>query len=122
MTVGRAAVLTAGFLGAFALGVAIGPPMMRWTTGHDAQSPAPTTQTVGEKTETPVATPARPATPRVRRATSPPRASESTTASTVSVSLSEPRLHAKVKPLLNQGARLDVAAEGFKNAEQFAAV
>jgi hypothetical protein len=35
---------------------------------------------------------------------------------------SEPRLHARLKPVLNRGARMDVAAEGFRSAEQFATV
>jgi hypothetical protein len=35
---------------------------------------------------------------------------------------SEPRLHARLKPVLNRGARMDVAAEGFRSAEEFAAV
>ena len=35
---------------------------------------------------------------------------------------SEPRLQARLKPVLNRGARMDVAAEGFRSAEEFATV
>jgi hypothetical protein len=35
---------------------------------------------------------------------------------------SEPRLHARLKPVLNPGARMAVAADGFRSAEEFAAV
>ena len=35
---------------------------------------------------------------------------------------SEPRLHARLKPVLNSGARMTVAAEGFRSGEEFAAV
>ena len=36
--------------------------------------------------------------------------------------VSEPRLHAELKPVLNRGANMDVAAEGFRSAEEFATV
>ena len=35
---------------------------------------------------------------------------------------SEPRMHARLKPVLNPGAKMTVAAEGFRTAEEFAAV
>jgi hypothetical protein len=35
---------------------------------------------------------------------------------------SEPRLHARLKPVLNPGARMEVAAEGFRSAKEFATV
>ena len=31
-------------------------------------------------------------------------------------------MYARLKPVLNRGARMDVAAEGFRSAEEFAAV
>jgi hypothetical protein len=36
--------------------------------------------------------------------------------------LSDPRLHDRVRPLLNRGAKIDIAAEGFRSAEEFATV
>jgi hypothetical protein len=38
------------------------------------------------------------------------------------VSVIAPALHARLKPLLNKGANMDVASEDFGDAEQFAAV
>jgi hypothetical protein len=38
------------------------------------------------------------------------------------ISLSAPELHAQLKPLLNKGANMNVAAQDFRDAEQFAAV
>jgi hypothetical protein len=38
------------------------------------------------------------------------------------IPLSDPRLHDRVKPLLNRGAQMAIAAEGFRNAEEFAMV
>ena len=35
---------------------------------------------------------------------------------------SEPRLHARLKPVLNSGARMAIAAEGFRSGEEFATV
>ena len=34
----------------------------------------------------------------------------------------KPELQARLKPVLNQGAKMDIAAEGFRSGEQFAAV
>ena len=122
MTVGKAAALTAGFLGAFALGIAIGPSLTHWTTTKEMKPPATPAQTVAEKTQAPAATPVRRSVPRAKQAVNGPKAAESIVASAVVVPLSEPRLHEKMKPLLNRGARMEVAADGFKNAEEFAAV
>lgn len=38
------------------------------------------------------------------------------------VPVTSPDLQARLRPLLNDGARMDIAAEGFDSAEQFAAV
>jgi hypothetical protein len=36
------------------------------------------------------------------------------------IALSAPELHEQLKPLLNKGTDITLAAEGFRNAEQFA--
>jgi hypothetical protein len=38
------------------------------------------------------------------------------------IPVSEPRLHDRLKPVLNRGTRMEIAAEGFRSAEQFATV
>jgi len=39
-----------------------------------------------------------------------------------SLPATQPDLQARLKPILNRGTRMEVAAEGFRDAEQFAAV
>ena len=43
-------------------------------------------------------------------------------ASTARVDVTEPALHERLKPVLNRGANMAVAAEGFRSAEEFATV
>jgi hypothetical protein len=38
------------------------------------------------------------------------------------VALSTPELHERLKPVLNKGADMTIAAEGFRSAEEFAMV
>jgi hypothetical protein len=80
-----------------------------------AESTAPATATPPAPAKPPRAR----ATTAVGKAAAPPRA---VTSNTASVLPSEPRLHARLKEVLNRGARMDVAAEGFRSAEEFAAV
>jgi hypothetical protein len=47
-------------------------------------------------------------------------ASESTPKLVMTIPVSAPELHARMKPVLARGTKLPMAAEGFKNAEQFA--
>jgi len=127
MTAGKATALTAAFIGVFALGVAVGPSMtekMSWKKSARASvEPAkPAAEPAAARTETPRAA----SKPRTRTTAAAPRAaapnaarSESTT---VSIPASEPRLHARLKPVLNKGTKMDIASDGFKNAEQFATV
>jgi hypothetical protein len=127
MTAGKAAALTAGFLGAFAVGVAVGPSVRdRLSIENTRVAPSADT-TAATNASPPAASSTAPAkTPRARatavpRKTAPSSAVEANAASS-SVPLSEPRLHSRLKPVLNRGARMDVAAEGFRSAEEFATV
>ncbi|HVH27219.1 MAG TPA: hypothetical protein VM818_10680 [Vicinamibacterales bacterium] len=67
----------------------------------------------------PAKTPRAGATATARKTTS---SAAKVNAASTSVPLSEPRLHARLKPVLNRGARMEVAAEGFRSAEEFATV
>ena len=58
--------------------------------------------------------PATPARPVARRATPKPVAP--------AVTALEPELHDRLKPVLNRGTKMEMAAEGFRDAEQFATV
>ena len=98
----------AGLVGAFALGVWVGPSM---TGRTDAAA------RVAMNTETPAVPEAdvkvRPTTARRSAATAPAPARIEPTA---------PALQAELKPLLASGAKMELAAEGFKDAEQFAMI
>lgn len=128
MTVGKASALTAAFIGVFVMGVAVGPSVRDLFPDREpraAVEPAQTTATPVAD-EAPTRAPAR-STPRARAKPStensaiPASARRSTPASSA-MPASEPRLHARLKPVLNPGARMAVAADGFRSAEEFAAV
>lgn len=125
MTVRKAGLLTAGFVAVFALGVMTSPTIREnWS-----QMNAPEATVV-----TPAAEPGAPArvkgerpAPRARSSSS--RAHEvvapkkaSNTVETIPVSVWEPELRDRVKAVLNPGARLEIAAADFDNAEQFMTV
>ena len=108
MTIGKMTALGFGLVGAFALGV--------WTGPHITQRAADTTSAVHETVAVPE-TPdeAKPAdAARSGRRASAPRAA--------SVDVTAPALQDRLKPVLNRGANMAMAAEGFRNAEQFATV
>ncbi|HEV3056679.1 MAG TPA: hypothetical protein VGY48_00465 [Vicinamibacterales bacterium] len=110
MKVGNALALTAGFVAAIALGVAIGPSLT--DRARADRSPAVDAQPA-------VAGPAQPVA-----ATSPqprPKAKK-TVAKTATISATRPDLYERLKPVLNRGANMSLAAEGFHDGAQFAAV
>lgn len=131
-TIARASAIAAGFVGAVALGVAIGP-----TLTHRGDS-APTTPAQGWELSQPAAeasgaaatTPLTPAAPaRVAPEAKPKaamargeKADRPTRRPAAKVAVSAPALVARLKPVLNRGANMKVAADGFKDAEQFATV
>jgi len=121
MTSGKIALVTVGIAGAVALGVAFGPRLVHHDTDTVAVAPA-------VEAPAPVEAPStRPITkPRVKPTTEDTTVAKGTRTIAPDVvkalPASEPELHARLKPVLNQGARMTVAAEGFKDGEQFAAV
>jgi len=108
MTIGKASLLVAGFIGAVALGVAIGPSL----THRDAAVTAPVAE-IAQPAAAPASAP-RAAVPRARTTKSAARA--------VAIPTSTPAMHTRLKPVLNSGANMTIAAEGFRDAEQFATV
>ena len=129
---------TLGLVGGLALGVWIGSEM---TSGREAATPEPAAvvNRVVEKpaAPTPPAAKARRAT-RVARARVPAAVNapaETPTTRTVrrgevtpesapklvmTIPVSAPELHARLKPVLARGTKLPLAVEGFTSAEQFA--
>ncbi len=105
MTNGKRVALAAGVAGALALGV--------WSVPRVIDSQRPSGDLV-----TAVSEPATP--PIVETATA--RRRPSAARSVAVLPASTPALHDRLKPVLNRGTRVDVAAEGFTSAEQFATV
>jgi hypothetical protein len=107
MTFGKGAALAAGFVGAMALGVWIGPHV----TGDRSTASGTPHVYVGNLPNT-----AAPTRPR------PPAAPVTNRATTPAIEPSSADLQNQLKPLLNKGTDMSIAAEGFRNAEQFATV
>lgn len=115
MTVGKALALTAGFAGAVALGVAIGPSITDRVADRDSSLRSPVA------TEAPAPAPApRPTRTRAASRNAAPAVASEPAAPRVAAD--EPRLHERLKPVLNRGAKLEIAADGFTSGEQFATV
>ena len=117
MTFKNATALTAGLVGAMALGVWVGP----YLTAH-----------AGTMNETPVVhvtPPVAPGSEAINTAPTPsprmPTERRDVTPSTANliptIPASAPQLHKRLKPLLNAGADMAIVSNGFRNAEDFAA-
>lgn len=98
MTTAKTLARTAGLAGAIALGVWAAPRVM------DNDTPS---------ADTLVGATAEPSAPAVVTRTAPRRAA---------LPASAPELHDRLKPVLSRGTSVEIAAEGFRSAEQFATV
>jgi hypothetical protein len=125
MTIGKAGLLSAGFVAVFALGVMTGPTIRDdWSRMHAPEAavaapPVETSAAVPVKTERP-APRARSSSARVHEAVATKKASN--TLKTIEVSLWEPEVRDRVTDVLNPGSRLELAAEDFDSSEQFVTV
>ena len=132
MTVGKASALAAGFVGAFALGVAIGPTVhdrLSKTSTRDTvvteSAPAPTTPAPAPRASKRAVAPAPAKEDRDRRASaSEPlvKAGPPGSVQSVAVAVWEPDLRERVQSVLNKGTKLELAAEDFRTAEEFVTV
>ena len=111
MTMGKMTALAFGLVGGFALGVWTGPYLVERADRDESAV---------HQTVVVPSTPAAPSAPAGEAKARParPRAA----APTARVDVTEPALHARLKPVLNRGANLAVAADGFRSAEEFATV
>jgi hypothetical protein len=122
MTAVKASALAAGFVGALALGVAIG------TTVDDKWSKESTRDTaITENAPAPAAAPARksaPAPTKAKAATGRVRPAPAPAGSvtTVAVDMWEPELRDRAKAVLNRGTKIELAAADFATAEEFLTV
>ena len=113
MTFGRWLIFAVCLVGAMAVGIWISPHI-------GVYQPPAAVQTVGEPAQS-----AEPAQEPKQTAQGRPRSVRprvDTTAKATNISLAAPELHAQLKPLLNKGANMNIAAQDFRDAEQFAAV
>ena len=113
--------LAAGFVGTFGLGVLVGPSIV----GHDHASRAtaqtmPAAPTGNDELAAPVK-PAPAVTPKAKR-TAPASGFAANRPVVVVPPATHPELQARLKPVLNRGADMSKAADGFRNAEEFATV
>ncbi len=116
----RTAAITAGLVGAFGLGVWIGPHL---TNGNAPEM----TTALSPITATSSALEPQPLTHRTVDRARPVTAAHRGPAITASAGASgmgsdTPELHQRLKPLLKSGANMELAAAGFRSAEQFATV
>jgi len=99
------------------------------TSGREAMTPEPAVVTA-QAAEVPAVTPLPDKTNRVTKVARVNRpaaaveapAPESSPKLVMTIPVSAPELHARMKPVLARGTKVPAAAEGFKDAEQFATV
>lgn len=119
---------TLGLAGGLALGVWIGSELMSDRDRDMVAAPDPAAVTA-KAAEEPAA-PAAPAKPRrvtrsARVASGEPvvaPAPDDAPKLVMTIPVSAPELHAKMKPVLARGTKLPLAVEGFTDAEQFVAI
>jgi len=104
VTTAKTLALTAGLAGAIALGVWAVPRVMENERSSEA----------------PVADIAEPARPVAEKASAPRRVARVSKVAVLPASA--PAVQETLKPILNRGTKMEVAAEGFSSAEQFATV
>jgi hypothetical protein len=112
MTFGRWLTFAVCLVAAMAVGIWISP----YVRGYQS---AAVEQTGGESAQSSESPQSAKQTAQSRRSA---RSRTADTATATNISLSAPELHAQLKPLLNKGANMNVAAQDFRDAEQFAAV
>ena len=123
MKTGKRSAATLGLVGGLALGVWVGSEMMQ---SHERPSPEPAAVTTAAAEPAAKTAPARPkranrvSRARVSAAAAP--ASEGTPKLVMTIPVSAPELHARIKPVLARGTKMPIAVEGFTDAEQFAAL
>src|SRR5215218_314981 len=122
MKTGRTSAATLGLVGGIVLGAWMGAEL----TSRESAPTAPAAATV-PAVEQPVASTAPPKPKRVTRvardaslAAVSPEATDSAPKLVMTIPVSAPELHARMKPVLARGTKLPLAVEGFTSAEQFA--
>jgi hypothetical protein len=113
MTVGKATAFAVAFVGAIGLGVAISPSL-RSHWGNATGSAVAPNATAEQPSASSTASHARATHARTMAKERPARVP--------AMAASEPKVQERLKPVLNRGTKLELAADGFTSAEQFATV
>ena len=128
MRTGKTSAATLGLVGGLALGAWIGSEMTLLNNRADVPAePAAVTVKAPEEPAAPVTRVKPKRVTRVARvasgavAVSAP-APESAPKLVMTIPVSAPELHQRMKPVLARGTKLPIAVEGFTSAEQFAAL
>ena len=108
MTIGKVTALSLGLVGGFALGV--------WTGPHITQRAERAASAVRETVAVPGSQ------NEAKPADAPSSTRRTAVARTARVEIGAPKLQERLKPVMNRGANMSLAAEGFHSAEQFATV
>jgi hypothetical protein len=122
MRTGKTSAATLGLVGGLALGVWIGSEI---TSGRADVTPEPAAVATEAVPESPAKTaPAKPRrvsrAPRAAASAAEAPAPESAPKLVMTIPVSAPELHQRMKPVLARGTKLPLAIEGFTSAEQFA--
>ena len=128
MRTGKTSAATLGLVGGLALGAWIGSEMTLLNNrAVISAEPAAVTATAPEEPAAPVTRAKPKRVIRVPRAASGAVAAntpapESAPKLVMTIPVSAPELHQRMKPVLARGTKLPIAVEGFTSAEQFAAL
>jgi len=120
MKTGRTSAAVLGLMGGVALGVWIGAEM---TSGREPVM-APVAAAVTDTTTAPAPEAVAPAPRRRARISRATPASDPTAPPklVMTIPVSAPELHNRMKPVLARGTKIPIAVEGFTDAEQFATI
>ena len=117
MTFAKSSALAAGLVGALAVGIWVGP----WVREQRTTAKTSAIEPAGTIAPAPVTEPSPPAAHTTAARPAPVRAVTKRVATPRGAVIGfSPDLHKRLKPLLNDGADMTVASDGFRNAEQFA--
>ncbi len=130
MTVGKASALAAGFVGAIALGVAIGPTVQdKWSSTRQTPEPSAVVTESAPAPAAPVARARRPVSKVAKAAPAAPApdsrpavAKPAGAVTSVHVAVWDPEVRDRVQKVLNKGTQMELAAENFDSAEEFVTV
>jgi hypothetical protein len=124
MTLAKRSALFGGFIGAVVLGVLIGPFVTNrlHVSTNRPESAVTVSAPVENAPQSPAPRVAKREKPSTRTAPSAKATREHAATNAVAVDLSAPELHKRLKPVLNRGANMSIASEGFRDAEQFATI